>query len=106
MMELRLESSAARALLEGQGAGRVRHVEVVVLWAQQWVKHRGVSVCAGKPTRTNCADLGPKVHSVARFRELFDIIKLVDRDAFEAEASKANSSYWLELLGICDLWRV
>ena len=30
-MELRLDSSAARAMLERQGAGRVRHVEVAVL---------------------------------------------------------------------------
>ena len=74
-------------MLERQGAGRVRHVEVDVLWAHQWVKDRGVSVCA-EPTRTNCADLGTKVHSVARFRELLDIIKLVDRDDLEAEASK------------------
>ena len=44
-------------------------------WAQQWVKDRGVAVRA-EPTRTKCADLGTKVHSVARFRELFDMIKL------------------------------
>ena len=65
-MELPLDSSAARAVLERQGAGRVRHVEVAVLWAQQWVKDRGVAVRA-EPTRTNCADLGTKVHSVACF---------------------------------------
>ena len=69
------------------GSGRVRHVEVAVLWAQQWVKDRGVAVRA-EPTRTNCADLGTKVHSVAGFRELFDMTKLKDRDDFEAEASK------------------
>ena len=86
-MELRLDSSAARAMLERQGAGRVRHVEVAVLWAQHWVKDRGVAVRA-EPTRTNCADLGTKVHSVARFRELFDMIRLMGRDDFETEASK------------------
>ena len=61
-MEIRWDSSAARAMLERQGAGRVRHVEVAVLWAQQWVKDRCVAVRA-EPTRTNCADLGIKVHS-------------------------------------------
>ena len=86
-MEIRLDSSAARAMLERQGAGRLRRVEVAVLWAQQWVKDRVVVVRA-EPTRTNCADLGTKVHSVARFRELCDMIKLKDRDDFEAEASK------------------
>ena len=65
----------------------MRHVDVAVLWAQQWVKDRCVAVRA-EPTRTNCADLGTKVHSVARFRELFDMIKLKDRDDFEKEASK------------------
>ena len=86
-MELRLDSSAARAMLERQGAARVRHVEVAVLWAQQWVTDRGVAVCA-EPTRTNCAVLGTKVHSVSRFRELFDMLKLMDRGDFEVEASK------------------
>ena len=37
-MEIRLDGSAARAMLERKGAGRVRHVEVAVLWAHQWVK--------------------------------------------------------------------
>ena len=62
-MEHRLDSSAARAMLERQDAGRVRHVEVSVLWAQQWTNDRGVAVRA-EPTRTKCADLGTKVHSV------------------------------------------
>ena len=98
-MEIRLDSSAARAMLERQGAGRVRHVEVAVLWAQQWVKDRCVAVRA-EPTRTNCADLGTKVHSVARFRELFDMIKLKDRDDFEAEASKETPPVPLPVAGV------
>ena len=98
-MELRLDSSAARAMLERQGAGRVRHVEVAVLWAQQWVKDRGVAVRA-EPTRTNCADLGTKVHSVAHFRELFDMIRLMDRDDFEAEASKETLPVPLPVAGV------
>ena len=98
-MELRLDSSAARAMLERQGAGRLRHVEVAVLWAQQWVKDRGVSVRA-EPTRTSCADLGTKVHTVARFRELFDMIKLMDRDNFEAEASKETLLMPLHVAGV------
>ena len=88
-MEIRPDSTADRAMLERQGAGRVRHVEVAVLLEQQWVKDRGVAVRA-EPTRTNCADLGTKVHSVTRFRELCDMIKLKDRDDFEAEASKGT----------------
>ena len=98
-MELRLDSSAALAMLERQGAGRLRHVEVAVLWAQQWVKDRGVSVRA-EPTRTNCADLGAKVHTVARFRKLFDMIKLMDRDNFEAEVSKETLPMPLHVAGI------
>ena len=98
-MELRLDSSAARAMLERQGAGRVRHVEVAVLWAQQWVKDKCVTVRA-EPTRTNCADLGTKVHSVARFRELSDMIQLKDRDDFESEASKETLPAPLPVAGV------
>ena len=76
-MELRLDS-AARAMLERQGTGRVRHVEVAVLWAQQWVKDRGVT----------------------RFRELFDMIELIGRDDFEAEASKETLPVPLPVAGV------
>ena len=51
---------------------------MAVLWAQQ---------VRAEPTRTNCADLGTKVHSVARFKELIDMIMLVDLNNFVAEAS-------------------
>ena len=87
MMEIRLDSSVARAMLERQGAGRVRHVEVAVLWVQLWVKDKDVAV-GSEPKRTNCADLDTKVHSVARFRKLFDMSNSEDRDDFEADVSK------------------
>ena len=59
----------------------------------------GVAVRA-EPTRTNCADLGTKVHSVARFRELFDMINLKDRDDFETEASKETLPVPLPVAGV------
>ena len=86
-------------MLERQGAGGVRHVEVAVLWAQQWVKDRCVAVRA-EPTRTTCADLGTNVHSVARFRELFDMIKLEDSDDFETEASKKTLPVSFPVAGV------
>ena len=54
--KLRLDSSAACAMLERQGAG-LR------------VKDRNVAVRA-QPTRTCCSELGTRVHSVARSRGL------------------------------------
>ena len=53
-----------------------------------------------EPTRTKCADLGTKVHSVARFRELFDMTKLKDRDDFETEASKETLPVPLPVAGV------
>ena len=42
-----------------------------------------------EPTRTNSADFGTKVHSVARFRELIGMInQTFGSDDFESEASK------------------
>ena len=94
-------------MLERQGAGRVRHVEVAVLWVQRWVKDGGVAVRA-EPTRTNCADLGTKVHSVARFRELFDIIRL--RIVTISKQRPARRRFLclfplLELLIVCRRWQ-
>ena len=53
-----------------------------------------------EPTRTNCANLGTKVHSVARFTKLFDMIRLVDRDDSEAEASKETLPVPLPVAGV------
>ena len=85
-MELRMDSSAARAMLERQGAGRVRHVEVAVLWAQQWIKERAVALRA-EPSKSNPADLGTKVHTADRFKELLTLIGLRSKAEMEAEAS-------------------
>ena len=72
---------------------------MAVLWAQQWVKDRGVAVRV-EPTRANCADLGTKVHSVAPFRELLDMIRQMDRDDFEADASKETLPVPLPVAGV------
>ena len=57
-------------------------------------------IVRAEPTRTNCADLGTKVHSVARFRELLGMIKLLDRDDFESEASKETVPVPLPVAGV------
>ena len=97
-MEIRLDSSAARAMLEPQGARECAMLKWLCCGRSSGSR-TGVAVRA-EPTRTNCADLGTKVHSVARFRELFDMIKLKDRDGFEAEASKETLPVPLLVAGV------
>ena len=74
-MELRYDSSAARAMLQRQGAGAVRHVEVATLWAQQIVKEKIVAVKTIASLK-NPAGLGTKVHSQERFAELVKMLGL------------------------------
>ena len=83
-MELRMDSSAARSMLERQGVGKVRHIEVAVLWAQQWVKDRRVQLAA-EPGSSNCADLNTKVHGADKFKELVARIGLTHASEFAPE---------------------
>ena len=76
-MMLKLDSSSARSILSRQGVGRICHVEVACLWAQQWVKEKEVQLLT-EPTPSNQADLNTKVHSIGRFRTLMDLIGMKD----------------------------
>ena len=93
---LGMDSSAARAMLERQGAGRVRHVAVAVLWAQQFVKGRSVRLLA-EPSKTNPADLGTKVHGPARFTELVEMLGLRLSSEVEGECMQ-------EALAVAGVW--
>ena len=85
---LKLDSSSARSILSRQGVGRIRHVEVACLWAQQWVKEKEVQLLT-EPTASNQADLNTKVHSIGRFRALMDLIGMKDVNELKEDTKEA-----------------
>ena len=67
ILELRIDSSSARAPLQQQGVQRTRHISAGLLWAQQKVEEREVAIRPG-PGKENSSDLGTKSHSSKRLR--------------------------------------
>lgn len=62
-------SSAARAILQRIGVGKVRHLEVKTLWAQDVIQ-RHQAVVQAVSGKENLADVGTKIHPRARLEEL------------------------------------
>ena len=73
LLELRMDSSAARALLKKQGVQRTRHISTGLLWVEDKVAAGEVSV---KPVagQTNPADIGTKRLSAARLKSLMAML--------------------------------
>ena len=68
-LELRMDSSAARAMLKRQGVQKTRHISTGLLWVQDKVASNELLV---KPIagQHNPADLGTKAHSQKRLKNL------------------------------------
>ena len=73
----RTDSSAARGMAGRQGIGRVRHMAANLLWLQEKVRARVVTITP-VPTATNVADLGTKALAKSRMNALKYLMKMVD----------------------------
>ena len=76
-MKVRSDSSAARAMVQRQGIGRVRHLDAALLWIQQKEKEKVLAVSA-IPTELNSADIGTKSLTRRRLFGLLYMLKMVD----------------------------
>ena len=56
LLELRTDASAARGILERSGAGKVKHLSVKQLWAQDKIARGELSIVK-VPREINCSDL-------------------------------------------------
>lgn len=74
-MRLHLDSSAAKAVSQRLGAGRIRHLEVRTLWLQRLVKLKQVQVLKELGER-NPADIGTKVLAEKKFLQLRELVGL------------------------------
>jgi len=72
-----VDSSAAKAIIQRDGVGKVKHLDIRSLWLQQERAERGL-VVAKIPGASNVADLGTKAHPRGRFLELRAMAKIED----------------------------
>ena len=77
--KVRSDSSAARGMTQrqGQGIGRVRHLDASLLWIQQKEKEKVITVSA-IPAGLNSADIGAKNLARKRLSGLLYMIHMVD----------------------------
>ena len=93
--QLLLDSSAAKAMVQRDGVGKLKHMDVRALWIQ--VERRDHNLVTRKiPGAQNLADLGTKAHPVNRFLELRAMMNIVDCKAIddqgEIEACSVQSN--------------
>jgi len=74
---LMLDSSAAKAIIQRNGVGKVKHLDIRALWLQQEREEFNLRV-EKTPGEKNVADLGTKCHTRVRFLQLREMAGLVD----------------------------
>ena len=82
---LHVDSSAAKAMIQRDGFGKLQHMDVRALWIQAERREHGLRVFK-VPGERNPADLGTKAHTRARFellRDLAGIVGCAEVDAHE-----------------------
>ena len=80
--QLMMDSSAAKAVIQRDGVGKVKHLDVRALWIQAERRDQGL-ITRKVPGAQNLPDLGAKTHPVARFLELRDMLGIMDCKAIE-----------------------
>ena len=87
------DSSSARQLAQRQGIGKIKHLSAKVLWIQQQVQDKMVSLCQIS-TVWNVSDVGTKVLSARRLKLLLHQLGMFTQDSQrvgEEEFNEANN---------------
>ena len=79
------DSSAARAICLREGVGKIRHMDLKLLWCQQAVKLHNLKIykVAGPLNRAN---IGTKKLAVTQFEEERALIKMIPVEYVEAQS--------------------
>ena len=75
--QLKIDSSAAKAITSMLGAGRVRHPEVRFLWLQEVTRNRQLQVVKIR-RKANPADVLTKSKSFRESCELLSLVSVID----------------------------
>ena len=70
MMRVCTDSAAAKSFVSTRGLGRMRHIEVKLLWMQEAVRRGRLQICKVKGA-ANVADGLTKYHQVGKLVELW-----------------------------------
>ena len=79
-LKLVLDNMAAKQVLFRSGVGRIRHRSCRILWIQQHVKEKSLTV-SSVPTKWNPADLGTKKLSMDRMQLFMNLVGVCNEDS-------------------------
>jgi hypothetical protein len=74
-VQLGCDASAARGMMQKQGGGRVKHIDIKYLWIQQFIRDGKLKVFK-VDTTLNTADLGTKFHPANTLKGLIAMIPI------------------------------
>ena len=83
------DSSACRGITNRQGTGRVKHLQIRLLWLQAAIREGRLSVHS-VGTKENTADLGTKPLSTKRVKYLLNMIGMCSSDGRVGEQERAE----------------
>ena len=83
------DSSACRGITNRQGAGRVKHLQIRLLWLQAAIREGRLTVHS-VGTKENTADLGTKPLSTRRVRYLLNMIGMCSSEGRVGEQERAE----------------
>jgi hypothetical protein len=82
--QLLLDSSAAKTMVQGDGVGKLKHMDVRALWIQAERRDNGLAT-RKVPGVQNFADMGTKAHPGTRFLALRSMLNVVDCKQIDLE---------------------
>ena len=88
-LRLRIDSTAARGIIQRQGCGPLKHIETRILWLHANNEERKLEVVR-EPTQTNAADGCTKALQTAQYLEWRNRLDMVYDNGDEDEASKQD----------------
>ena len=104
--KLKTDSSSAKLISQRTGLGKLKHLEIKMLWLQDQVKRKALIV-QKESTETNIGDLGTKPLLKERFDRLCDMIgirqvstELLERAIEKPMAEDMNASKQIGAINI------
>ena len=99
-LRLRIDSTAARGIIQRQGCGPLKHIETRLLWLQAKHEERKLTVIK-EPTQTSAADGLTKALQTVKYLEWRNRISVGYENGDDVETSKREALADVRTMGTC-----
>jgi hypothetical protein len=99
VIRIHSDSSAARGIVQRQGPGKLRHLDIKDLWIQEFIRTKKAEIVKVL-TDVNWADIGTKPLPKARLEELLAMMPITRREGLEWTGKASAALAFLATLGV------